>query len=427
MPLNVARARGLVASPVFILLASEVVAKAAMFLLSIPIARLYDPAAMGLFGLYSSIITIISIPAALSIARAIPLPRSEGKAFVLMLLAVSLIVFTALLTLGFFSLAPVSVLSRMGLDGLRPIAWILPVAVLGWAGLPLVQMWLARKERFVLLAVSKLTQVSLQGGGQIALGVAHLGGLGLTLADALSRTLILTPFILSMVRPVRKWLRKPGRLLRMSSKILVEYRRFPLVVTPTLLLHSIPAALMPIAISSNLGIEAAGYWALAAYVTNAIFGISVSFTPYLYGLWSKSFHTNRGLSPSLVFRSSAPLIAIGVVVGLVLGLMGPPLFSMVFGSQWSTSGELAQALAIGLIFQIIAGPLILVLSVVNRESWNVSLAVVWCVLAGAAFHVIGAWGLNLLQTTWLYVGITCAIYAAYAATAFMAAQRSLTQ
>ena len=424
MSVSAAKVRGLFVSPVFVLLGSEVIAKGVMFLSSIPIARLYDPEAMGVFGVYNSIVTIVSVPAALSLARAVPLPRSEAKAFVLLSVGMGLIVGVSLLTFAFFAWAPATLLARLGADDLRPLAWVLPFAVLGWAGLPLMQMWLSRMERFFALAATKLAQVFLLAGGQITLGLPNMGATGLTSADALSRAIVMTPFLLWMAKPLGRWAHRPARFLEMSRQVFTEYRRFPLIVTPTLLLHSIPAALMPIMISSNLGVKAAGYWALSAYVTSAVFGISVSFTPYLYGLWSKAFNSREGLQPSLVIRSSVPLIAIAAGVGVALGTLGPTLFSLVFGLEWARAGELAQILAISLAVQIIAGPMLLILNVVNRESWNISLAILWCILSAIAFYAAGALDLGLGRITWLYVGITCVIYVAYAAAALLAVHRS---
>tara|TARA_R110002124_G_scaffold89909_3_gene229660 strand:+ start:7574 stop:8899 length:1326 start_codon:yes stop_codon:yes gene_type:complete len=423
LPLN--RLKSSVASPVFILLASEVVAKGAMFLSSIPISRLYTPAEMGVFGLYISFATIISIVAGISIQRALPLPRSDGKGFILLLIALGVIILTALLTGLFFTVAPASLLMAVGADHLGSAGLVLPLAVLGWAGFPILQMWLSRTGRFSTLAWSKLSQVALLGGGQIAFGFLHLGGIGLALGDALSRALVLAPFMLRVFRPAAKRLRKPERFTRVALKILMEYKRFPLIVTPTLLLHSIPAAIMPIAIGTHLGTTMAGYWTLSAYVTNAIFGISVSFAPYLYSLWSKSVHSSGLLSPAYVIRSSRPLLVIAAAAGLGLGLAGPFLFTLIFGQEWVYAGQVAQILSVSLAFQILGGPLILVLSVLNREGWNISMAVIWCALSGLVYYLIGAMELSLLQAAGLYATVTCVVYVAYVVLALVAGHLSV--
>ena len=400
------------------LLGSEMITKAIQFLGSIILARLYAPEEFGLFGIYFALATIGATIGNMALHRALPLPRADLR-------AAALVVLGSLSTLC--TAATITVILLVGLiwPVFIPNRWMLlfllatlPLGVIGWAATPMMQMSLTRTGWFGMLAVIKIGQVSKLILLQTGFGIAKLGGFGLAFGDSLGRLATLLAMltisgrsILGLVRRLR-----PAYLW----KTLRHYRRFPLVVGPTLIIQTIPFTVMPLAIGPALGAEDVGFWIQSMQVYNAFFAVSVAISPYFYRSWIIEKRDTGGVRSRSLLRATAVLAVLGGAPALLLTIAGPQLFTLAFGVRWGPSGEIAAILAPALFLQTLGGALLLILTVMRRESWTIAMAVVWAAASIGLGASISALELDIFGVCRYYASLTGTVYAGYFALAWLA-------
>jgi lipopolysaccharide exporter len=74
-----------------------------------------------------------------------------------------------------------------------------------------------------------------------------------------------------------------------------------------------------------------------------------------------------GQLPQLTLKIFEQLLAIGLVPILLLTIVAPDLFGILFGARWSTAGEYAQWMSVWLLFVFISSPLSNIYSIMERQ------------------------------------------------------------
>lgn len=393
-----------------ILLSSEVVAKLMLFAGSIALARLYTPAEFGLLGAYLAIVSLGAVFANLALHRAIPLPRSNRTANTLVALA---LISAALFS--FVALLLVLIALAAGLAGTdrswHVVLLLVPPGILAWACYPIAQMWLTRTAAFGPLAKLKLEQAVGVTALQISFGFAGAGGAGLAIGDILSRTLALfhtsRPNTRGLLR--LRAVTSPARLLAAMRR----YRRFPILVVPTILLQTLPATILPLAILGGLGAEAAGHWHLMSQVMLAVIAISVALTPYFLHRWARAAQRPEGL------RMRDLTIPLGFLTGLAVGpcamlyLWPEEIFRIIFGPDWVPSGTLIGILAPAMLVQFVGGPLIVILNVIGCERQNIALSALWGLGTLVLSVFVAGGSLQLAEIAQIQAWILGMVYGSY--------------
>jgi len=135
-------------------------------------------------------------------------------------------------------------------------------------------------------------------------------------------------------------------------------------------------------------------------------------------------HSARGRA--LFRKASIGLSAIGAIIAVVLIVLGPWLFALVFGNEWETSGQYARALALGLGAQLVAAPLSQTMIAMERQrlqlAWDVTRVLSTFAVVGLVVHFDG----SALSAVWA-VGILSASMYAISWTMSLAAFRGARQ
>ena len=239
---------------------------------------------------------------------------------------------------------------------LLPWLWLVP-AIAGTIGVYLVLNQLAvRRRRFGLIAQRNLLQSVTTVATQAIAGVLGLsvGGLisGLGLGQALGAAGLLSGSGLR-TQPART-----GMGITNLRQVARHYRRFPLILAPSGLVNVAGLTLPVLFVASYYGLEVAGWLGLTQRVLSlpvSLIGAAVG-QVYISALAEK-VRTGEAGAAKLFSRTSRRLASIGIVGGSLLLVLGPLVFTLVFGTEWAESGAYAQALSINLVFQFFAGPL----------------------------------------------------------------------
>jgi O-antigen/teichoic acid export membrane protein len=119
-------------------------------------------------------------------------------------------------------------------------------------------------------------------------------------------------------------------------------------------------------------------------------------------------------------RILLPMSALGVFGGLLLVLLAPVGFPMVFGAAWAPAGLIAAALAPGIAAQFAIAPVFPLFNVLSLQAYQLALEAVRCCAVAAVFLCAFRAGFPLWQAALGYGLVQFGFYATALAILFAA-------
>jgi O-antigen/teichoic acid export membrane protein len=373
------------------------------------LTRICGPADFGVLGLFTSYLSIAGVAVSLQYELSIVSGRDEAESEYLTLAAL-------LFTL------PVSIVAGVVLWGLMRFR------ILGFSGLPwgapllltpamccmgvftALRYWCLREERFGQVSRGVATQSAGRAILQVAFGAGGLHALGLLLGETAGRCLGMS----RMMRSAWPALRKRVAAFRVEGfkRALGRNRKFPLLSLPSSLLDSLCMGLPVPMLIYLYGAAVGGHFSL---VWRAITLPSVLLTAAVADAFHSRIAACARQAPervcALFFRTTAGLLAVGLVPAAVLWFWGVPLFRLAFGAQWTLAGSIASIVATWYLAQFVVSPVSRVVAVFSGQKtkliWDVlcvvSLAAVFCLARSKALPPLRTVQLLTLVNTGLYL------------------------
>jgi len=336
---------------VLILAGGTGVGQLTIILASPILTRLYTPADFGILAVFSSIMGILAVVAALRYEFAIPLPEKDEDAVALLKLAAGIVVlFSLLVAVGVWLLGD-AISAWAHTPSLQPYLWLLPLGLLSVGSYQVLNYWAARKRQFPLLSFTRTTQSSGRAAFQIAGGIFNLGASGLIGGLVAGRLLGALSLFWGVLR---------GEKLPPASSVLYvarRYKNFPLYTAWAALVNVIGTQAPPILFARYFAVDDAGFFSLTMRVLGlpaALIGQAVG--QVFYPLAAERID-EVGATKVFVERTATMLLAISFPAFALITLSGPMLFSIVFGESWATAGAYARYLSPWLMISFISSPL----------------------------------------------------------------------
>lgn len=378
---------------------------------SLILSRLYSPTTFGAFASILAIATVLAALMTFSYPAAIPLAKSHSDGRVLAWLAMFL---ASCVAVGSAIALTYLALSGSTLLGYR-ISWFgvafIPLTALSLAMVSTLQLLSARLGMYSRIARATVTGALGQAGSQVLLGVLGAGAAGLNTGFLAGRLLNLR------VLAHRSGLGRPPTKSMMQS-VGRANSAMPRWLMPTVVLNLMGTTAIAPWIAHLFGVSTAGAFALAMQMLSvpaALLGQSVGAV-----LFPKFAHHDRegGIDPLQVKRYARSLGVIALPAFLPVFMVGPQLFSFVFGEDWVVAGEIAAVLAPWIAVNFISGPLSS-LAVIKRRFRRVflvgaieSLARLGALGLGGVLHseIVGFWLYSGVGVVICVVSITYALY-----------------
>ena len=377
---------------VLTLLTGGALAQLIPLLLGPVIARLFTPAAMGVFTQFSTVAATLAVAASLRYEQALPLTRNDEDAQALLALALRLALVAVALS--------VPVAWALHAADWLPLPALLPLATLCGGLLQVMMLWANRAHRFRALAFSRVAQYGGAALVQVAFGwwlwqgtaTGPDGAWALILAPLLAQLLAL-PWLLRP-RPAGGWravFTPATQALRARMRRLAhQHRDFALVNTPHAFLGTLQDALAVALLVAWSGDAAAGLWGLALRYLKApatLVGSAVSQALYPRLAAAAPDDGRRMVRQTMVLLG---LLALAFMA--ILMLCGPALFALVFGEDWREAGALARALAPYIAAHFMAAPLAVVTMAWQAQRWAFRYALIGQVAFVLALGLGLRWG-----------------------------------
>jgi len=340
-------------------------AQALSFLAAPLLARLYSPDQVGLLSVYAFAVAVPSAVVCWSYEAAIMLPRDEGEARDVTILA---LVLASAMSLLFVlpALAARPVARALGAPALAPWLGLIPLNLLALGLYQALSYWLNRKGDFPALALSRIAQSGVTAGAQVGLGAVGVVPAGLVTGQALGQAAAAGVL---WTRAARAGAALGSRPLSVPvlRRTLVRYRRFPLYTSWGTLMGSAAFQVVPVILSRQFGPAQAGLYFFGFRLISAGVQLLVtSITQVFFQRASARHGAGEPLGPlvELVAGRLLLLSALGLVVSVPLAR---PLFGLVFGSQWAAAGDFMAIMMPMFCAQLVASPVSSVLFVTEQQ------------------------------------------------------------
>jgi O-antigen/teichoic acid export membrane protein len=365
------------------------------------LTRLYTPEDFGVLAVFTAIVSITGAITNLRYETAIPLDAAPEDAAATFLAAMVAGASTTVLVAVAVFFGGGHLAEQANVPALRPLLWAVPVGTAAMALYNATNLWAVRHQAFQAVALSKFAQIGFQVVWQLVHGWLAKGAAGLVIGQALGQAAGVANFVRSFGPEQRRVLR--GTRWPMIRAALSRHRRFPLLLTPSLLLNTSAKMLPAVFLATLFGPVVAGQFGLAQRVVLApvrLLGMSIG-QAYL-GAAPRLAREDRAAMFRLFKTTTFHLAWIGTLGMAAVAIPAPFLFALVFGEAWREAGVQLQILAIMYLAQFVIFPIGQTLSMFGRQDLNLWWDVGNMTITLAAFALGWLAGLSANVTLLIY-------------------------
>lgn len=378
------------------------------------LTRLYAPNDFGVLSVYSAVLYVLVAVASLRYEMAIPLPEEDVEAA--NVLAVSILF---VLLISFFLCIIVLIGGNWiavasNNSALIPYLWLLPIGLVGAGFFQAFSYWAIRRKTFRDLAVTKVTQSIWLVIIQFVLGWLWSSPVGLLLGHIAGQAGGSTTLLFNTLKNDRELLRE----ISWSSmwKAIQRYKRFPLLLSWSSLLNTLGLQLPSLFLATLYGLDVAGWFMLSERVARAparLLGQAIG--QVFMAEASQLKRTNPESLKDLFTSVFWKLVLVGGIPLLILALISPWIFSILFGGEWGEAGKIYQAMSISVIAQFVVAPLSQTIVIIERQDlqmWSDLFRTVSVVLV---FFVARTLNASYLTAIFAYSVVMFCLYFSYLA------------
>lgn len=354
------------ASDVLKLVSGSTISQVLTILAAPLLTRLYGPAPWGILALFTAITGILGVIVCLRYELAIMLPEKDEEAA--NLLGVSLIfpVIVSLLLVPIIWWGKEPVMRWLNAQELAPYLWLIPIMVFISGVFLALNYWNSRTKHFGRLAIARVTSSFATISGKLGFGYAGYANAGTMMYATVAGQAIATTILGGQIwRDDRKVFLKSISWKGMRDGIM-RYREFPIYSTWASLLNVISVQLPTMMLAFFFSPVVVGLYALGNRILTQplkFIGQAISQVFYQRAAVAAAEDTLK----QVVEKTAYLLAKLGFFPMILIAVLGPDLFSFVFGEQWREAGVYTQILVPWSMCVFVASPLSSLNSVLEKQ------------------------------------------------------------
>jgi O-antigen/teichoic acid export membrane protein len=354
------------------------------------ITRLYGPEAFGLLAIFTSITGILGVIMCLRYEMAIMLPKSDEEAANVFGLCIFIILAISLLSVPILILSPTFLEHLLNAPLLGPFLWLVPPMIF-LSGLFLaLNYWNTRTKQFHRLAIAQVMRSGSSTGTQIGMGVVGYASGGMLIGASIIGQLVSTTVLgFQIMRDHLTYFRQHITVKGMKE-VFSRYSNFPKYDMGSAVLNTLSGTLPVFILSIYFSTTILGYYSLGLMVLQLpLFLIGNAIGQVFFQRAAESKNISQEKLSETVASILKPLLFLSFFPMVVLLLIGPALFGIVFGGAWTEAGNYARYLSVWMFVNFIASPISSLLSVFQKQKFGLILNIV-TILLRAIGLMIGA-------------------------------------
>ncbi|MGF1564646.1 MAG: lipopolysaccharide biosynthesis protein [Flavobacteriales bacterium] len=388
---------------VAVLVSGTAMAQAIGYLVAPVLTRLYSPEEMGELGIYMRAVGFIAAVATLRFELALPLPKRDDHSFVIYRMTLR-IALAMLLVLGIAGAAGLLWVPEQRVKGFFLAITLVSAFFLVFTNLGI--NWAIRTGAYRKISTSKVVNALGANGFRLLFGFAGWGAKGLLGATLIGYGLAALPFVKQAMALFTTYgnQKQPHRERVLTRK----HREFPLINLP----HT----------AVDLGRELIIGLLIVQLFNEAVFGsynhaftmlrlpvalVGASIGQVLFNRCAELLNQKQTIHV-LVARTMLILFGLSVPAFTLVFLYGEPVFTFVFGDQWTDSGLYAETMALWLLLAFISSSLSTLPLVLNYQKRFFFMSLIGTSIQLIGFGVLPLYGgeffdqfINVLQVVTL--------------------------
>lgn len=328
----------------------------AQVLLSPIMTRLYEPSQYGTFTIYSSMVANLALAGSLKYSDAIVLTESRAERRDLLALIFSFLTFLCIISFVFFFFFRDRLADLLNYTGPSSFFLLIPLGVLltccieVFANTNIQHKLFGRNGKAIFLnnVFARLTSIgyAVSWAGRSA---------GLILGDFVGKLACLG-FLGWRSKAAEKsppWTKEVT--LRGVKMVMRKFKSFPLYYFPSFLLSSFSGHLPLYFFQWQYGSAMVGAYAFASSLMEMFNRlIPYSLAPVLLQKANDLKKNSPELLKEKIYKLFQVMLGAATIIFSVFTMLAPPLFSVVFGSQWQTAGYFAVFIGIHAAYNFVA-------------------------------------------------------------------------
>lgn len=348
------------------LMTGTVFAQILLILVAPILTRLYSPSDFGVFNLFTSIGSILAVVACLRYEGAIVLPEKDKDAANVFTLCITICISMAIFILVIVAFFRESIADLFNAPSLSFWLWFMPLSIIVSGLFMVFNYWSTRRKQFKRLAVRQVTNSTVTALTQISVGATfHIGPGGL-IGGSLIGQLVAT------VRLAWQIYKDEGKQIisfinKISMKhMLYRYKKFPLYDSWAALLNTSSNLLPALLLAYFFNPVVVGLYALGNRVLGVPMGVIGNAVSQVF--FPRAVEARRaGELDYVALKMFNILLNMGFVPILLIAIVAPDLFRIVFGSEWILAGEYVRWLSAFMLLAFISSPISSIYSVMERQ------------------------------------------------------------
>lgn len=338
-------------------------------LISPILTRIYNPEHFGVFSLFLSIVSFLSVMVTGRYELAIMIPAESDKAKDVVNLSLVISLLGTALSVIIILIFGDYLLKIFDLTQTPGILWFIPASVFFTGIYQVFNYWENRLSRYKILSFNRVLRSVITSLLSIYLIYFVSPFYGLIVGHFAGLTI--STFFLGF-----DYVRNLNRLDFSQVKlrcIAARFIDFPKYMLPAHTLNSGSSNLPLMLITLFFGVVFSGYFSLINRVVIGPMSIITSSYADVFRQQASREYAEKGEFRQLYIKTAKMLFAISVIPVVVFILIAPFAFKFIFGDEWAIAGEYGRFMAVMFFFQFIANPL--ASTIIIREKQKVDL--VW--------------------------------------------------
>jgi O-antigen/teichoic acid export membrane protein len=339
------------------------IAQAIPIAISPILTRLYTPEDFGMFALYMSVASVISVVATGRYELAIMLPKKDEDAINIVALSILISFFVSFMALLIVFSFNAQITSLLGNPEISSWLYFIPLSVFLTGVYQSFNYWSNRKKEYKRLATSRVIQSGATATTNLGMGFGGFGSSGLILGGVLGQG-VATAFLGRLV------IKEDIKVFQKIKKLKIfalgkRYKKLPIFNLPNALIDSFRLSGIMILIAKFFTTATLGQFSLAwkmVQIPMSLIGASLSQVFFQKVASAKKSDLN-----SLIKRYLTKALLVSTPIFLIIYFFATDIFIVVFGENWKLAGEVASIMSPWLLLNFLTTPMANIFIILNRQ------------------------------------------------------------
>jgi len=353
---------------VLTLMTGTTIAQAIPIAISPILTRIYTPEDFGIFALYMSVASILSVVATGRYELAIMLPKKDEDAMNIVVLSITISFLVSLISLVIVSVFNKKITDLLGNSEISMWLYFIPLTVLLTGVYQSFNYWLNRKKQYKRLASNRIMQSGVTAIANLSMGFAELGRSGLIIGSIVGKSVATIVLVRKVLIEDRFFLKKVEKLkIFILAKRYIQFPKFDIWAS---LLNVFSYQITHILFNTLFNSTIAGYYYLTQRILGLPFAFVASAISDVFREQASSDFKKFGSAATIYKSTFIKLFVLGLFPSIILYFFSVDLFTIVFGKKWTIAGEYVQILTPMLFIKFIASPLSFMLYIGEKQKLN---------------------------------------------------------